>query len=373
MEEIQSNLKYVEHYFKFKDDLHGLSLCFKKVWIWKDTTLVIDFEFEGLRIGINIEQKINEYQNIDLILRENRRKLEINWANFCKYNEQNKHFHLFLHSIDDGFTFCLTRIVQIIKNIFNEAKYLSFSRVINKIDSKEGYYSGLITNFNDFDKNFTFFVNNPYDTIQKHYINGILYENEELKIIEKYSKPNSIFFDIGSNIGNHTIFMAKVLKAKQIVVFEANPKTIDFLKINIKLNDVVDIVNTDYLGIGLGDTDGEFTLNEPSQNLGGTRLIQNNNKEIKSNTTKSIVKVHSLDSLNLTVAPDFIKIDVEGMELAVLKGMQKIIHKYKPNIFIEVNDSNLEDFNRWIRENNYVILDMFRRYETNQNFLISWK
>ena len=66
MEEIQSNLKYVEHYFKFKDDLHGLSLCFKKVWIWKDTTLVIDFEFEGLRIGINIEQKINEYQNIDL-------------------------------------------------------------------------------------------------------------------------------------------------------------------------------------------------------------------------------------------------------------------------------------------------------------------
>lgn len=95
MEEIQSNLKYVEHYFKFKDDLHGLSLCFKKVWIWKDTTLVIDFEFEGLRIGINIEQKINEYQNIDLILRENRRKLEINWANFCKYNEQNKHFHLF--------------------------------------------------------------------------------------------------------------------------------------------------------------------------------------------------------------------------------------------------------------------------------------
>ena len=61
------------------------------------------------------------------------------------------------------------------------------------------------------------------------------------------------------------------------------------------------------------------------------------------------------------------------MELAVLKGMQKIIHKYKPNIFIEVNDSNLEGFNRWIRENNYVILDMFRRYETNQNFLISWR
>ena len=33
----------------------------------------------------------------------------------------------------------------------------------------------------------------------------------------------------------------------------------------------------------------------------------------------------------------------------------------------------LEGFNRWIRENNYVILDMFRRYETNQKFLISWR
>lgn len=61
------------------------------------------------------------------------------------------------------------------------------------------------------------------------------------------------------------------------------------------------------------------------------------------------------------------------MELAVLKGMHKTIHKYKPNIFIEVDNSNLESFNKWIIENNYTILDMFRRYEINQNFLILWR
>ncbi|TLS71579.1 FkbM family methyltransferase [Aliarcobacter thereius] len=130
------------------------------------------------------------------------------------------------------------------------------------------------------------------------------------------------------------IFIIKVLTRKEILVFEVNPKTIDFLKINIKLNDVLEIVNTNYLGIGLGDSDGEFTINEPSQKIGGTRLVPKANKEIKTISNKSIVKVNSLDSLNLDIAPNFIKIDVEGMELLVLKGIHKTIHKYKPNIFV---------------------------------------
>ena len=53
----------------------------------------------------------------------------------------------------------------------------------------------------------------------------------------------------------------------------------------------------------------------------------------------------SLDNyckLNSITQVDFIKIDVEGFEMKVLKGAQQIIEAYKPSLFIEVNDANLK-------------------------------
>jgi hypothetical protein len=83
-----------------------------------------------------------------------------------------------------------------------------------------------------------------------------------------------------------------------------------------------------------------------------------------------IVQVIPLDYLNIGEIPDFVKIDVEGMELSVLKGMQKIIKNFKPRMFIEVDNVNLTEFFEWVRTNNYEIVDEFKRYEANQNFML---
>lgn len=231
--------------------------------------------------------------------------------------------------------------------------------------------TGTISTFTDFDKQFSFFVENGDDWIQRHHLAGRLYENEELKIIQNYSRQSRVFFDIGSNVGNHAIFMAKVLHATRVYSFEANPFAADILKINISLNHLSRIIDTSYVGMGLGEKLGIFNVWYPQHdNIGAARLVEGQAVEgARSEGAK--IMVYPLDSINIGVEPDFIKIDVEGMEISVLKGMASTIKQFKPRLFVEVDDSNAGLFDEWLSENDYVKCESFRRYTANENFMIA--
>jgi len=77
------------------------------------------------------------------------------------------------------------------------------------------------------------------------------------------------------------------------------------------------------------------------------------------------ISVDTIDNLinkGLIERPDFIKIDVEGVEMDVLDGMIETLTNYKPELFIEVHGVNLEqkEFNarnllNCLTQNNYSI------------------
>ena len=73
--------------------------------------------------------------------------------------------------------------------------------------------------------------------------------------------------------------------------------------------------------------------------------IRENYPEIYKNFTfkSEILKLKKFDSLNLKLNPCFIKIDVEGLDHLVLKGMMKLINKTRPVILIEYNHSNFKN------------------------------
>ena len=229
---------------------------------------------------------------------------------------------------------------------------------------------GTIAKFTDFNKEFTFFIQNELDLIQRHHLKGELYENDELKIIKSHSNDSRIFFDIGTNVGNHSVFFSKVLNAQRIVCFEANPLTAQILKINILLNDMSRVVNSSYLGMGLGDSFGNFQISYPQDNnIGAARLVELIEPALREELS-IIVPVVPMDALNISEIPDFIKIDVEGMELSVLSGMKLIINSFRPKLFIEVENKNLEKFHSWVTLNKYDVVDEFKRYQSNQNFML---
>lgn len=210
-----------------------------------------------------------------------------------------------------------------------------------------------------------FLIVNSRDVIQKVHARGEFYEPDELAIIRNYCPYGAVFCDIGSNVGNHAIFALKFLHAAQVIVFEPNPIAISILLANLGLNGLLDRCDTRHLGIGLSDrSEGGKSIHARSRNLGAATI-----SDTEEPGTGSI-SLRRGDEVLASVSPDFIKIDVEGMEMAVLNGLSDLLNRCKPTLFVEVDNVNRAEFLKWIDENNYEVRDSFRRYRANENFLI---
>jgi hypothetical protein len=87
-------------------------------------------------------------------------------------------------------------------------------------------------------------------------------------------------------------------------------------------------------------------------NLGSTRLMP---APLSHNKFESFdpVRIVSGDSLFANVHVDFIKMDIEGMEMVALEGLKETIARCRPKIFIEVNEENKGDFAAWMAANRY--------------------
>ena len=209
-----------------------------------------------------------------------------------------------------------------------------------------------------------FCVVDPADTIQREHLKGQFYEPEELAIIRRYMPRDAVFCDIGANIGNHTLYVLKYLDVKRSILFEPNPDAISLLTTNIAVNGIKDRCDLSNLGFGLGDQDAAgFDFDTPDRNLGGTRLVDDG----------GAIEVRRGDDLLGDQPIDFIKLDVEGMELKVLDGLKRVIARNRPTLFIEVDKENADTFQTWVKANDYEIRERFQRYEENENFLLTCK
>lgn len=150
-----------------------------------------------------------------------------------------------------------------------------------------------------------------------------------------------IFIDIGANIGQTSLNLSKKLGTipHTILAFEPFPSTFNKLETNISLNSFSSIK---IFNIALGNEKKtiEMEMSCPT-NSGGFKIAPKN-----SQITDDLVHVfqEKLDDYFNPNAPiQFIKIDVEGYEMEVLKGAEQTIKKYIPIMVVEVNDFNLKN------------------------------
>jgi len=207
-----------------------------------------------------------------------------------------------------------------------------------------------------------FFVSNPIDVIQQHHARGEFYELEELAIIGEYFPRGGVFLDIGTNIANHAVFVAKFFHPAQVIVIEPYPPAIAILKTNLSLNDLTPLVDATHLGVGLSDVTGYATPATDYNNLGNTRLFDTEDA--------GGLRLVRGDDIFQHRRIDFIKMDVEGMEMRALAGMAGTIARWRPPIFIEVDNVNAAAFGAWVKNNGYVIAKRFQRYPGNENFMV---
>lgn len=167
---------------------------------------------------------------------------------------------------------------------------------------------------------------------------GGSFEQEEIAITSRYIKNNSTILDIGANIGLHAISFSALAKDGLVIACEPQPKTFATLERNIVQNNIKNIIPLN-LAIARSIEIAEFYVMEDDAY---SSLIDTGRKKLSE---KVKVLCTSVDGLVGEIKVDFVKIDVEGLELNVLQSMCGLIQRYHPVIFCEIYKGKIESNN----------------------------
>lgn len=139
-----------------------------------------------------------------------------------------------------------------------------------------------------------------------------------------------VVYDVGAWEGVLTLFFARsVGRQGQVVAFEPNPRSAARLRENVGLNG---LPNVRLFELALGAAEGKAWLHLPHGVAAWGHLTEA--------PADLAVRVRTLDLIVAEAElppPDFIKIDVEGAELGVLRGAHETIRQYAPSLLVEVH------------------------------------
>ena len=185
------------------------------------------------------------------------------------------------------------------------------------------------------------------DIVQKIiYRTGNFFECKLLnKVNKNYIKPGMTVLDCGANVGNHSLYFARISKAEKVYAFEAAEDTYNILKKNISLNKLDDVIIAKKVALGEKDSRANIKFTRSKTNTGYNKVEE---------SSDGVVEMRPLDEL-VQEKVDFIKIDVEGYELEVLKGAHRILKEQHPIIWIEIWKDNYEAISKYILSYGYKI------------------
>ena len=151
---------------------------------------------------------------------------------------------------------------------------------------------------------------------------GRFYEEKLLSYISRLDLEG-VYIDVGANIGNHALFFDMCTKAKKVYAFEAHPEIYRYLAKNIKANKSAAMAYHQ----AVGETAGKCHIVEVASDIiGGASTAKGGD-----------IDMVPLDSA-IKERVSLVKIDVEGGEIGVIKGMSRILSEDKPELIIEAAD-----------------------------------
>ncbi|MDC1459504.1 FkbM family methyltransferase [Flavobacteriaceae bacterium] len=165
-------------------------------------------------------------------------------------------------------------------------------------------------------------------------------EVETLEWIDSFQK-GTVFWDIGANVGLYSIYAGK--KNNKVYSFEPSVFNLELLAKNIHLNNLSDLISI--VPLPINDKSSWNKMRLSSDELAGAlssfdHKLDYNGNDFKSFFEYSLYGLSMDDLVNVfkIPKPDYIKIDVDGIEHFILKGGMNVLKECK-GVLIEINDN----------------------------------
>lgn len=252
-----------------------------------------------------------------------------------------KTIYLFLINLISNLIILIHRL-----NILFFLKYDLLSRLSDKIDDHKYCYK-IINN-----KKINFYI--PTEITHSRVQSIFAKEPETINWINNF-KDKKIFWDIGANVGIYSIYAAAKYNRLKIIAFEPSTSNTRTLSRNISINKFEN--NIKIFPIALCDKPNiisKFNENKFYEGWSGSTFDNNfdadGNKLLKKNIKNNYqifgTSIHEILSKNILEVPNYMKIDVDGIEHLILKGAKNFLkHKNLEEILVEMNPSFKSQFN----------------------------
>lgn len=175
------------------------------------------------------------------------------------------------------------------------------------------------------------------------------HHQELLPLLKKHIPENGVIIDVGAHAGQYTKLFARVVPQGHVYSFEPGSYARSIVSKVIALRG---LKNVSLFPIGLSDKATEETLHVPIKRSGsvgfGLSHIGQVPKDAARPAHEEKIILATLDQVAAELAltrVDFIKADIEGWEMRFLLGARKTIERFRPVIFIEINDEFLKRAN----------------------------
>lgn len=185
-----------------------------------------------------------------------------------------------------------------------------------------------------------------YLTYMAHLFKAVFRQHHtELRpALAHYINADAVIVDVGAHAGQFTKLFAAMAPQGLVYSFEPGAYALSILR-KVKLTN--GLHNVSIVPFGLGDAPGEAVLHLPIKKSGsiGFGLGSLTGPRQGSRTYADKVSITTLDAFveaNKITRLDFIKCDIEGWELHMLKGAQKTLERLSPVLMVEVNHDALQ-------------------------------
>jgi FkbM family methyltransferase len=176
------------------------------------------------------------------------------------------------------------------------------------------------------------------------------YEPKNVEAIQKTVRENDVAYDVGAHVGYFTVLMGDIVgSGGEVIAFEPRGLNLGYLQKHVSVNNCE---NIKIISKALGDHSGHAMLE--TRTGSGTGYV--------SDTGDEEIEITSIDELVDSGAlppPTFLKIDVEGGEMAVLRGARKVIDRQRPRMILATHGDAIDaECRALLREWNYDMQDI---------------